>query len=101
MGGAPVSGVGLLGVDVAAVLPGIEGSNLAGEFRDFLAQCCVLRGLTNVGKRRLDSNLGDAVRAEGCSIKVGLILAGEEALNVVWQQAGPDAMKDVFGHVWC
>jgi hypothetical protein len=69
---------------VKAVLPGTERSHLAGEFRDLLDECCVVRSLINAGKRRLDSNLGDAVRTEGCGVQVGLVLAGEEALDVVW-----------------
>jgi hypothetical protein len=51
-----------------AVLPGAERGHLAGEFCDLLAECCVLRGLADAGKLRLDSNLEDAVRTEGCGI---------------------------------
>jgi hypothetical protein len=85
-GGASVSRVvaELLEAGVQAVLPGIERSHVAGEFRDLLGERCIVRSLINAGKRRLDSNLGDAVRTEGCGVQVGLVVAGEEFVDVVW-----------------
>jgi hypothetical protein len=45
MGGASVSWVvaELLEAGVKAVLPGTERSHLAGEFRNLLDECCVVR----------------------------------------------------------
>jgi hypothetical protein len=66
-----------------AVLRDTECSHLTGEFCDLLDESCVVRSLIKAGKRWLDSNLGDPVRTEGCGVQVGLVLAGEEALDVV------------------
>ena len=55
---------------------------MAGEVSDLLPKCGVVRGLTYATECRLDFDLGDTVRTEGCSLEVALVLAGEEALYV-------------------
>ena len=82
--GTSVSRVGVELLDAAldAVLSGAECSHLSGEISDLLPKFCVLRWLINASGRRLDFDLEDAIRTEGCGLQVALVLAGEEALNV-------------------
>jgi hypothetical protein len=57
-----------LKVAVEAVLSSAECSQLVGEVSDLLPKCGVLRWLTNASESRLDFNLGDVVRTEGCGL---------------------------------
>jgi hypothetical protein len=93
--------VRFLEVVVEAGLSSAECSHLAGEVSDLLPQGTVARGWINASERRLGFDVGDAVRTEGCGLQVVFVLAGEEALYIAGQPAGPDASDDIVRHVWC
>ena len=94
------SGVGNLATGTSVLEAAVEAV-LSGEFGNLLPKCGVVRWLNNASERRLEFDLGNAVRTQGCGLQVALVLAGQEALYVAGLSAGPDASYDVIRHLWC